>query len=76
MPTRYHVCIISHNSNEGQDAPLRVEMGHPKSKGGKQMSTQVAYVVAGVMIFVGAIVGGGIIYAGLQKVADAINKQK
>ncbi len=40
------------------------------------MSIQVAYVVAGVMIFVGAIVGGGIVYAGLQKVADAINKQK
>ena len=34
----------------------------------------------GIAIIVGSIVGaclvGGIIYAGLQKIADAINKQK
>jgi hypothetical protein len=40
------------------------------------MSIEIAYIVAGTMIFVGAIVGAGIIYSGLQKVADAINKQK
>ena len=40
------------------------------------MSIQAAYVVVGLMILVGAIVGGGIVYAGLQKVADAINKQE
>jgi len=40
------------------------------------MSIEIAYIVAGTMIFVGVIVGAGIIYSGLQKVADAINKQK
>ncbi len=45
-------------------------------KGGKEMSIEIAYIVAGTMIFVGFIVGAGIIYSGLQKVADAINKQK
>ena len=45
-------------------------------KGGKQMETEIAYIIVGVMIFVGFIVGAGIIYSGLQKVADAINKQK
>ena len=45
-------------------------------KGGKEMDTEIAYIIVGVMIFVGFIVGGGIIYSGLQKVADAINKQK
>jgi len=44
--------------------------------GGKEMDTEIAYIIVGVMIFVGFIVGGGIIYSGLQKVADAINKQK
>jgi len=45
-------------------------------KGGKEMDIEIAYIVAGTMIFVGFIVGAGIIYSGLQKVADAINKQK
>ena len=40
------------------------------------MSIEVAYIVVGVMILVGAIIAGGAIYAGLQKIADAINKQK
>ena len=44
-------------------------------KGGKEVSIEIAYIVAGVMIFVGFIVGAGIIYSGLQKVADAIKKQ-
>ncbi len=40
------------------------------------MSIEIAYIVAGTMVFVGFIVGGGIIYAGLEKIADAINKKK
>ena len=45
-------------------------------KGGKEMDIEIAYIIVGVMILVAAIVGAGIIYSGLQKVADAINKQK
>ena len=45
-------------------------------KGDKEMSIEIAYIIAGTMVFVGFIVGAGIIYSGLQKVADAINKQK
>ena len=45
-------------------------------KGGKEMSIEIAYVVVGVMILVGAIVGAGIIYSGLQLVANAIKKQE
>jgi hypothetical protein len=46
-------------------------------RGGEEMSIETAYVVVGVMIFVGAIVGAGIIYSGLQLVANAIkNKDK
>ena len=44
-------------------------------KGGKEMSIETAYIVVGVMILVGAIVGAGIIYSGLQLVANAIKKQ-
>ena len=40
------------------------------------MDIEIAILVAGVLIMVGGIVGGGAIYAGLEKVADAINKQK
>jgi hypothetical protein len=40
-----------------------------------QMTIEIATLVAGVLILVGALIAGGIIYAGLQKVADAINKQ-
>jgi hypothetical protein len=40
------------------------------------MDTGIATIVLGVLILVGFIVGGGIIYSGLEKVADAINKQK
>ena len=39
------------------------------------MSIEIAYVVAGTMIFTGFIVGGGIIYSGLKKVADALIKK-
>jgi len=37
---------------------------------------EVATLFIGVAIIVGACIAGGAIYAGLQKVADAINKQK
>lgn len=40
-----------------------------------QMTIEIATLAAGVLILVGAIILGGIIYAGLEKVADAINKQ-
>jgi hypothetical protein len=40
------------------------------------MDTGIAYIVVGVMILVGAIIAGGAIYAGLEKIANAINKQK
>ena len=39
------------------------------------MSIEIAYMFVGVMILVGAIVGAGIIYSGLQLVANAIKKQ-
>jgi len=45
-------------------------------KGGKEMSIETAYMIVGVMILVGAIVGAGIIYSGLQLVANAIKKQR
>jgi phosphate/sulfate permease len=40
------------------------------------MEIEIAILVAGVLIMVGAIIAGGTIYSGLEKLADAINKQK
>ena len=41
------------------------------------MSIEIATLIAGVLIMVGAIIAGGTIYAGLEKLADAIkNKAK
>ena len=41
------------------------------------MDIEIAILAAGVLIMVGGIVGGGAIYAGLEKLADAIkNKDK
>ena len=40
------------------------------------MSIEIATLIVGVLIVVGAIIAGGIIYAGLEKLANAINKQK
>ena len=41
------------------------------------MSIEIATLIAGVLIMVGAIIAGGAIYAGLEKLADAIkNKAK
>jgi hypothetical protein len=37
---------------------------------------EIATLFNGVAILAGACVAGGIIYAALQKVADALNKQK
>jgi hypothetical protein len=35
-----------------------------------------SYIIVGVLILVGAIIAGGAIYAGLEKIANAIEKQK
>ena len=40
------------------------------------MSIEIAYIVAGTMIFVGFIVGAGIVYSGLEKIANALKKHK
>ena len=40
------------------------------------MDIEIAILVAGVLIMVGGIVGGGIIYSGLEKLADAIKSKK
>ena len=39
------------------------------------MDIDIAILVAGVLIMVGGIVGGGAIYAGLEKLANAMKKQ-
>jgi phosphate/sulfate permease len=39
------------------------------------MSIEMATMIAGVLIMVGAIIAGGTIYAGLEKLTDAIKKQ-
>jgi hypothetical protein len=40
------------------------------------MSIETAYLVAGALVFVGAIVAGGIIYSRLVKISKAIEKHK
>jgi len=35
-----------------------------------------SYVIVGIMMLVGAIIAGGAIYAGLEKIAKAIEKKK
>ena len=40
------------------------------------MEIEIAILVAGVLIMVGAIIGGGAIYAGLEKLTDTLKKQK
>jgi phosphate/sulfate permease len=39
------------------------------------MDIEIAVVIAGVMMFVGAVVAGGQIYSGLVKLANAISKE-
>lgn len=40
------------------------------------MEIEIATLIAGVLIMVGAIIAGGTIYAGLEKLAKATKKQK
>ena len=40
------------------------------------MTIEIATLVTGVLIMVGGIIAGGAIYAGLEKLADALKKQK
>ena len=40
------------------------------------MDIEIAILVAGVLIMVGAIIGGGAVYAGLEKMVDEMKKQK
>jgi hypothetical protein len=40
------------------------------------VTIEVATLFTGVAILAGACIAGGIMYAGLEKVADALNKQK
>jgi hypothetical protein len=40
------------------------------------MTVEIATVVSGVLIMVGLIIGGGAIYAGLEKLAKVLEKQK
>jgi hypothetical protein len=40
------------------------------------MDIEIATLVTGVLIMVGAIIGGGAVYAGLEKLAEALRKQK
>ena len=39
------------------------------------MEIEIAILIAGVLIMVGAIIGGGAIYAGLEKLEKAMKKQ-
>jgi hypothetical protein len=38
----------------------------------KKMEPEIANIIVGVLIMVGGIIGGGAVYAGLEKVANAI----
>ena len=40
------------------------------------MDIEVAILLIGIMVLVGAIVGAGIIYSALDKLANAIKEQK
>ena len=40
------------------------------------MEIETAYIIVGVLVLVGAIIAGGIIYSGLEKIAKAIEKNK
>ena len=40
------------------------------------MELEIAILVAGVLIMIGGIVGGGAVYAGLEKLAKALTKEK
>ena len=40
------------------------------------MEIEIAILVAGALAMIGGIVGGGAIYAGLDKLADAVKNKK
>ncbi len=40
------------------------------------MDIEIAILIAGVLVMVGGIVGGGAVYSGLEKLADALKKKK
>ena len=40
------------------------------------MEIEIAYIIAGTMVFTGFVVGGGIIHSGLVKIADAIKNKE
>jgi phosphate/sulfate permease len=40
----------------------------------QEMTIEIAIVVAGIMVFVGSIIVGGIIYDSIEKLTKAINK--
>ena len=40
------------------------------------MDIEIAILIAGVLTMVGGIIAGGTIYAGLEKMADTLKKQK
>ncbi len=40
------------------------------------MDIEIAILIAGVLTMVGGIIAGGAIYAGLEKLADALKIQK
>jgi phosphate/sulfate permease len=42
----------------------------------EEMTIEIATLTEGVLIMIGAVIAGGAVYAGLQKLADALNKQK
>ena len=42
----------------------------------KKLTIEIATLFSGVLIMVGAIIAGGAIYAGLEKIAEVLNKQK
>jgi hypothetical protein len=42
----------------------------------KKLTIEIATVVSGVLIMVGGIIAGGIVYAGLEKLAKVLETQK
>ena len=40
------------------------------------MTIEIATLIPGVLIMVGLIIAGGAVYAGLEKLAEVLNKQK
>jgi len=47
-----------------------------QQEGGEEMIIELATWLTGISIIVGACIAGGIVSAGLQKLADTLNKQR